>query len=778
MRSIWKVISSALLLCVVLLIIPTGCQGPEGSNEADNLKVAIIGIDGATWEIVDELMAQGKLPNLQKLIKTGVRADYRSLDPMLSPVIWTSMATGVTPERHGITWFMVRDPKTGEPLPITSSKREVKAIWNMVGDNDKTVGFIGWWATWPAEKVNGFMVSDQIAYHGFGLGAKKDLARTFQTYPESLFFDIQNDMIDPLKQSKTDIAPFMEVSDEEYALSSKGPFRFRNPLQHFMYMLATLTSYETIGLKLYKRYKPDLFGIYFEAIDTTGHLYMKYRSPQVEGISDELFRKYRSTIDAVYQRNDEAIGRFLNEFQDNTIVMVCSDHGFKVGEDRLAELKNTSVATAHLWHTPRGVLIINGPGIKQGHKLEDAGVLDLTPTVLYALGLPIAEDFDGRILKDAFTQEFQREHPIKTLPSFETDGARNKSTLNPPPEITREMQERLKSLGYIAGDEAEPEQSPQFDSIETHLNRLDIFRRKGDLAETHKLAEEMVRMDPRDPRVWTVLGDVLANIGRPKGALEAIERAEGLMKMYQTNPPRYSDGRLKYPQPTKKMMSFIASTRAVCLMADKKYSEAEKQFLKAQKLDPDNVQAYYNFALMHEMKKNYIKAIEAYEETIRKSPQHPYALNNLGNVYARVGRMDDALEMYRRTAVADPKHLRCHHNRGVIFMQKGKVTEAIQSFREALKRNPRFVSSLLNLGKALSDLGENEEALEVYIKLANLRPTDFAVQRRTVELLNETKREAEARDLFGRIRNLNPDQAQEMLEANPGLLPEGAVGGG
>jgi predicted AlkP superfamily phosphohydrolase/phosphomutase len=117
--------------------------------------VVLIGLDGADWNIIDPLVAAGKMPNLAGLIGRGSRARLLTISPTLSPVIWTTIATGVKPERHGIVDFTAVNKDTGAAVPVTSNLRRVPALWNILSSAGRTVGFVGWWASFPAEKVNG-----------------------------------------------------------------------------------------------------------------------------------------------------------------------------------------------------------------------------------------------------------------------------------------------------------------------------------------------------------------------------------------------------------------------------------------------------------------------------------------------------------------------------------------------------------------------------------------------------------------------------------------------
>ena len=93
----------------------------------------MIGIDSADWKIIDALVAQGRMPNLASLRERGTSGPIQTLvDFPLSPVIWTSVATGKTPAKHGITWFLVDQPD-GTRVPVRSHNRKAKALWNILG---------------------------------------------------------------------------------------------------------------------------------------------------------------------------------------------------------------------------------------------------------------------------------------------------------------------------------------------------------------------------------------------------------------------------------------------------------------------------------------------------------------------------------------------------------------------------------------------------------------------------------------------------------------------
>src|SRR5436305_13903433 len=125
--------------------------------------VIFIGLDGADWELLDDYMASGVMPNLAALTRGGRTGTLKTIQPPLSPLVWTTMMTGTSPLEHGILDFTRRNPETGTLEPIPSSERKRPAIWNMATDGDKSVAVFGLWATWPAEAVKGLLVADRLS---------------------------------------------------------------------------------------------------------------------------------------------------------------------------------------------------------------------------------------------------------------------------------------------------------------------------------------------------------------------------------------------------------------------------------------------------------------------------------------------------------------------------------------------------------------------------------------------------------------------------------------
>lgn len=132
----------AAICCIGAGLAVIGCKSEDAGG-----RVLVVGLDGMDPRTIDLLVSEGRLPNFERLQREGVHARLRSRHPLISPVIWTTIATGKTPDQHGIGHFVATNPKTGEVIPATSQMRRTRAIWNIGSEHDHSVAVVGWWST-------------------------------------------------------------------------------------------------------------------------------------------------------------------------------------------------------------------------------------------------------------------------------------------------------------------------------------------------------------------------------------------------------------------------------------------------------------------------------------------------------------------------------------------------------------------------------------------------------------------------------------------------------
>jgi hypothetical protein len=211
-----------------------------------------VGWDGADWLMIRPLLAQGKLPNVAKLIRGGVSGELRSQEPLLSPLIWTSIATGKTVAEHGIADFLVTDPESGKMVPISSAARRVHALWTLLPAFDKSSDTVAWWATWPAEPVHGTMVTDRVAYQLIDIGAAAQ-DPTGKVYPDSAWPQVEDELVTAEDVGWDMMHRFVDITPqelEEHWSSLPSERREEDKVNHLRKILAATLSYQAITLSL------------------------------------------------------------------------------------------------------------------------------------------------------------------------------------------------------------------------------------------------------------------------------------------------------------------------------------------------------------------------------------------------------------------------------------------------------------------------------------------------------------------------------------------------
>jgi tetratricopeptide (TPR) repeat protein len=492
-------------------------------------RILVLGFDGLDPDTVDLLLSEGRLPNFAKLRLGGAYGRLKSFQPMLSPILWTTIATGKTPDQHGIGHFVVHEAGGGErTAPVTSDLRRVKALWNLFSDAGRRVGTLGWWATWPPEKVNGFIASDHLAWHFLFAQGFEEQSGPGATYPPELESRLQPLLVRPQQIGAAELAPFVDVTAEEIA----RPFSLSDDLQHFRWVLATMRSYRDLGLELWKSERPDLMLAYFEGTDSTSHLFGHlFRAQGLEGELALQQRRYGRAVEAVYGYADRILGDFLAALDSRTTLVVVSDHGFELGTlpddpSRLRDMRRVS----ERFHKEEGVIFLYGAGVRPGTRIDGATLLDVAPTVLALGGLAPAQDMPGKVLQAAF-----RDLPEPVRPASYESGARlaEPAGATAPArddKVDQAQVEHLRSLGYLAGGSS-PESDRNLAAIAFEARRYE---------KSARMYKVLVERDPADSALRTSLAGVLGALGRYEEALAELSVA---LKLEPLNPEgHYNSG--------------------------------------------------------------------------------------------------------------------------------------------------------------------------------------------------------------------------------------------
>ncbi len=813
-------LTSTLALLPLAGLLLAAC-GPGSPVRDLGTRAVVIGIDGADWKIIEALAADGGMPNLMGLRERGTWGPIATLpDIPLSPVIWTSVATGKSAKKHGITWFMVDRPD-GTRVPVRSHNRQVKAIWNLLAEAGASASVVGWWATYPAEDLGrGVMVSDALGFHGFGATASGgDDAE--KTHPPSLFAEVDA-LVPAVQQIPADFARrFLRLTPEAYAAerftpaasprrgaSETSPPRMnaRNPIHLFQQYAATAQGYTAIAEDLLERRDDDLTMVYFEQVDSFSHLFMKYAPPKLEWVGEAEHERYRDVVTEWYRYQDELLGRLLQRIDlETTAVFVLSDHGFKSGERRITSTQMVDVRRAHLDHERDGIFVAAGPHVRRGLELPGASVLDLTPTVLHYLGLPVAKDMDGRVLERVFKNDFRKEHPIRYVATYEDAAPATRVAAADEDFDAGELaatEEALRALGYLSGSsggdspaagspaaetavaEAAVADAGGESSPEIHNNLGRIHLREGELEAARAEFEKALALAPRNPEALLNLGSIHRVQGRVARAGHFVERAlavnpSSIGALAQLAEIERDQGDLEESiRLYREAMAIDDSQPSLHLgLGDSlqragRYDEAEAAFRTVLGLDPDSYEAHYNLGVTHQNRGRDATAAAAFEKALELDPSSPraaMAYNNLGSIHLARGEREKAMERFARAAEVAPGHLESRYNLGVLRLQAGEAAEAIARLEEAAALAPNHEQVHTTLGMAYLHAGRGQDAYRSLLLVRRLYPGNW-VSALGLALLHAGGGEQEkARELLAEALRLGGEAARGEAGTYPVL---------
>ncbi len=402
-------------------------------------KLLLIGWDAADWKIIGPLIAKGLMPSLKKLIDNGVYGNMSTMNPPYSPMLWSSVATGKTPDKHGVLGFVEVVPGKKALRPVTANSRKARAIWNILHNQGLKSNVVGWWPSFPAEPINGVVVSDKFQKVSPDPSKPSPLVKG-TIHPEKLVEELRDLRMFPFEVTKEHILPFIP---QAALIDQKEP---GNGLVPFSRILTQNVSVHNASTYLLRNSEWDFMAVYFDLIDHFCHSFMKYHPPKLPQISKEKYDLYKDVVTGAYRFQDMMLGRVLDLIDDDTTVIVMSDHGFESGTKRILKMPKVAAAPA-LDHRQFGIFVASGPNIKKNEKIFGLGLIDVAPTILHHFGLPVGNDMDGKVILDIF-QKPVRPKFIESWDNEKGDfGELEKEDANSFSDD--ETMEQLIELGYI-----------------------------------------------------------------------------------------------------------------------------------------------------------------------------------------------------------------------------------------------------------------------------------------------------------------------------------------
>lgn len=741
-----------------------GSAGRPGGSRVTRIdtgvRILMIGLDGADWDLIDPLLREGRLPNLARLVAGGASGPLRSYDPMISPLLWTTMVTGVGPDVHGVADFQAVDAASGRRVPITSRFRKVKAIWNILGDAGLNSGFVGWWASFPAEEVEGFQVSNLVAFETLRPRPAKPAAPGL-TFPADYFDTVLPRLSTVADLKFEDLRGLLHIERAEFeaarreVLTPPDPSAgnrdrqlVQQPVPLALSILTGSRNYATIATDLAKR-RLDLTAVYFEGIDMMGHRFQHCMPPRTDLCPGDDYTRFRDAVTGFYVRQDALIGSILAAAGEDATVLVVSDHGFKSGAGRPAAVLPYTTQQPVEWHDEDGIFILSGRAARPGRRLlHRATLFDIAPTILYLMGLPAAEDMPGRVLLEAIEPAFAQAHPLRSVASYESIGRPRRDvvagTTDGSEAAEAELLASLRALGYIGGDDEGPADDGRRTDPKTgagpgsatgdglsgadtqvfyHRNLATYFLKQQDYtraAEQLRLANDRQRLGKN----YQLLAEALLGLGKQDEALAALE--EGLRALDTMDPEsvlfmvqiQLAAGRTTGSGDRRPGDPGSGGTASGG--PDRSAAGTARRWAARTATKPGLDDAIQGLLLDQSGRTG--EAVAAFRRSLAADPTRVVAAQRLGALLPAGSGAAEIEPILRRALKQDPRIDEYHNLLGILLAGQGRAGDALAEFREAEALAPLNARFAANLAGAFAKLEKWEEAAAAYERAAALAP--------------------------------------------------------
>jgi predicted AlkP superfamily phosphohydrolase/phosphomutase len=401
---------------------------PEPAPLPSGSHVRLLMFDGASLDMISPAVAAGRLPNMARIFDQGAVLHLATLRPTQAEPVWSAIATGRYPMSNGVRSSVIYRALGGTPIqllpdycftqalvtfgflaeePQTATDLLARPIWNILSDHGETVGVIGWPLTYPAPVVNGFAVSD--AFHRL---PESELSQdvTPALWPSGLLPKVLTALQAPIDPDPVSLVSEMGAPQP---VNDYDVRRDQAPILADRVHLLLLNALDVNA--------PRFMAVRFPGIDAVGHRFLRYADPSAFGdVSDAERERYGGVLNQYYGFLDTLVGREIARLGPDDLLLVVSAFGMEPLSPgkRVLELLfgNPQMSGTHE-RAPDGFVLAFGSPVAAGRP-NRASVVDLTPTILYFLGLPVGRDMDGFARIDLFKPAFTSDKPVTYIPSY------------------------------------------------------------------------------------------------------------------------------------------------------------------------------------------------------------------------------------------------------------------------------------------------------------------------------------------------------------------------
>jgi len=597
-------------------------------------RVAIFALDGADWELISELADDGRLPNLKALAQGGSTGSVQSIQPMVSPMLWTTVATGLTPDRHGVLDFVDH----AQQAPVNAFSRHTPALWEISESFGRTALVSNWWTDWPPSQHDNIVFDTPGALVADAVSPPEDKARA-----ASLLVPVDT-------VGYAQVRRFLNIAPAEFD-KAVGSGDASDPINVFRRVLAKTWSDHRVAINLYNDARqhnrdPLLVMMAYDGTDAVNHLFAPFHPPYREGVSQDGYRKFWPAVANYYSEVDRLLGEWMGVLAPDTTVIVVSAHGFRWGKNRPHAAPSGGATLSD--HRSPGIFIAYGQRVAPSRGNHAMSVFDVAPTVLTLLGLPKSAEMPGNVAQWAFKD-------LPPLTSVRVVSYGEFVNFRPAPQTAtvdpKQYQATLQAIGHLYDpsknltpllDEDETQKAaqplpPQQWGLYAYYNDLGVqLRQQGKISDSLDAFDRAIDLNPARPTPYLNKAMALFDKQYFTDADEAFQQAvaKGLPNaeswfvdfaaLYRQHdmPSRaivlLYKGKQMFPQSYT-----IAANLGSALVASSRYTEGVPELERALGLQPSSPQVLNNLGIFYAKKKDYGRALDYWNRSLSIEPRQP-----------------------------------------------------------------------------------------------------------------------------------------------------------
>ena len=657
-------------------------------------RLLLLALDGLDGPLLHPAIDADLLPAFASLVARGAVGELAAGGVAEPAVAWTTLATGQRPETHRILDANIFDPVSGDLRPIGGESRRSHALWNIAHREGRASLVVGWPASHPADPIRGAFVSDCFFEVSARLGEPWAVPER-SLHPAGLAAELADLRLHPDELGAAEIAPFVPL------LAEVDQDRDRR-LAVVMAALAETVSRHAVATHLLERTPWSFAAIRYPLIDRLARWFLDHHRHRAEGIDDRDARLYGGVVDSALRLLDGMLACLVGHAGSADLV-VCSPMGWRCGPSPAAAESGERPSPPIATRSERGIVLLAGERIAADRLVHGASAIDLVPTALALLGLPIGEDLPGRVMREAFA----RPPEISSLTSWESlDGDFGRVAPSEAPAAGAEANElvrQLVDLGYLdrsaLSERSERDQRlrqehhlalSHLESLEwakavAPLERIVAARpidggcilllascqlMAGDLARCRSLAEQALRLEGSVGHARLLLAALAMIDRRPEEALAELARAEATGERG------------------------LAEKLAFGHLQLRRITEAERLVAVAFEENPESPSAWLLRAILHLERREDRQAAEAALLATGRRFHWPEAHAVLGVALGRIGHLPEAVAALERSISQRPTGL-AHRALATILEQAGWDLEMVRTHRAAAEALARSASGAM-----------------------------------------------------------------------------------